>query len=172
MSLTGFNKSDETHLWTTPSAELNDAVSRHRVASSSNVRIRQYSKNVSGTCRPSLAQCVYEIRSTKLLLLRKRPITNKDVWCVRKALRKHFETFRACEILFNPRVHHVASKLSEFYHIYERKLYHSWMLLRTQMSSGCAFEANLLVTYYLIFRTTDGFSLNGLCYLQMHKDAR
>ena len=97
----------------TPPAELNDAASRYKIESSSNALIRRYSKNVSGACRPSLAQRVYEIRSTKLLPLRKLPTTNKDAWRVRYALQKHLEIFPAREIQFSHSLQHVASKLSE-----------------------------------------------------------
>ena len=109
----------------TPPAELNDAVSRYWVDSSSKGRIRPYSKNVSGSCRPSLAQCVYEIRFTKLLL-RKRPITNKEIWRVRNALQNHLEIYPAREIQFNfprsPRCLQTFGscwELSEFYYPYE-----------------------------------------------------
>ena len=87
--------------------------------------MRLYSKNVSGACRPSLAQCVYEIRSTKLLL-RKRPITNKESWRVCNALQNHLETYPAREILWNlsrsPRCLQTCGncrELSEFYYKYE-----------------------------------------------------
>ena len=74
--------------------------------------MRPYSKNVSGACRPSLAQCVYEIRSIELLL-RKRPITNKEIWRVRNALQNHLETYPRAKYNSTSRVHRVTFKLSE-----------------------------------------------------------
>ena len=109
-----------------PPAEMNDAAFRYRVDSSSKAHIRQYSKNVSGACRPSLAQCVYEIRSTKLLL-RKRPITKKEIWRV----QNHLETYTAREKQFNlsrsPRCLRTFGncwELAEFYYTYENCIMH------------------------------------------------
>ena len=53
-----------------------------------------------------------------------------------------------------------------------RKQHYAWMLLHTQMFSGCAFVVNLVVSHYLNFRITARFSQDVRCQWQMHEDAR
>ena len=93
------------------------------------------------------------------VLLKKYTMTKKDVRRVLHALQSKIQPLKSATLLPNFR------KLSGIFRIVlnVRKLHDVRVLLRTQMSSGSAVEANLVVNYCLIFRMTTGFSQNVLC---------
>ena len=83
-------------------------------------------------------------------LLRKRVITIKDVRPVHHALQSSLKHFPQAKYNSASHVRHAATKLSEIVGSFRisnirEKIAYAWMLLRTQMSSGCAIKANLAV---------------------------
>ena len=151
-----------------PPAELNDAVSRYRVDSSSKGRTRPYSKNVSGACQPSLsAVCVrnralnYSWENTPSLIRKFGTFAT-----LYKSTSKHIPRTKCNS---TSRVHHVASKLSEIVGNFPN------FITRTKIASCadvaaysdvewmCLIWGELIVNYCLIFRVTFDFSQDLLC---------
>ena len=108
-------------------------------------------------------------------LFEKHTITNNDVRRFRQAIQKHPETFPADEINLSAR--HVAIILSEIVRNFHNSIMLTTIALCMDVTAysdfcGCAFETNLEVNQYLIFRMTAKFSQNVLCQRRMHKDTQ